>query len=192
MLIRLPISSANVFYVVLGMQKRYPNQLSIGINNPVIALNQIEAAKIFSKDTRSDIGGEANKMKFANGINSVIVKFLRLDYDEVNEWDLLIMERLYALDYRSHEIEKRELWMDVLEDEIKELHTAGFVHRDIRRPSNIPGERFDNVLLTSGGLRLIDVGISALRTQVGDKLFDKYVATELEELQIFRQFFLNR
>jgi len=192
LLIRLPISSANVFYVVLGMQKRYPNQLSIGINNPVIALNQIEAAKIFSKDTRSDIGGEANKMKFANGINSVIVKFLRLDYDEVNEWDLLIMERLYALDYRSHEIEKRELWMDVLEDEIKELHTAGFVHRDIRRPSNIPGERFDNVLLTSGGLRLIDVGISALRTQVGDKLFDKYVATELEELQIFRQFFLNR
>ncbi len=185
-------SHISVFSLILSMQKRYPHQLSYGANNPVIALNETEVAKIFSGDTRSDIGGEAIKMKFANGINSVIVKFLRLDYDEVNEWDLLIMERLYALDYRSHEIEKRELWMDVFEDEMEELHAAGFVHRDIRRPSNIPGERFDNVLLTSNGLRLIDVGISALRTQVGDKLFDKYVATEVEELKIFKQFFLNR
>lgn len=42
------------------------------------------------------------------------------------------------------------------------------------------------------GLRLIDVGISALRTQVGDKLFDKYIQTELQELAEFRQYFMNR
>ncbi len=102
------------------------------------------------------------------------------------------MERLYALDYRSMEIEKRELWMDVFEDEIKQLHAAGFVHRDIRRPSNIGGERFDNILLTANGLRLIDLGISALREQVGNKLFEKYVEVELEEVEIFKTFFLNR
>ena len=125
-------------------------------------------------------------------MNSLVVKFIRLDYDEINKWDLLVMERLFAFDYRSQEIEKWELWLDVFEDELKALHLAGFVHRDLRRPSNIPGERFDNILLTNDGLRLIDVGISALRTQVGDKLFDKYVETELDELEIFKTFFLNR
>jgi len=131
-------------------------------------------------------------MKFANAVNALVVSFVRLDYDEVNKWDLLVMERLYALDYRSMEIEKRELWMDVFEDELKQLHTAGFAHRDIRRPSNISGERFDNILLTKNGLRLIDVGISASREQVGSKLFDKYVEIELEEVKVFEAFFLNR
>lgn len=174
------------------MQKRYPHQLSYGANNPVIALNEKEAAKIFSGDTRSDIGSEAEKLKFANAINGLVVNFIRLDFDEANNWDLLVMERLFAYDYRSQEIEKRELWMDVFEDELKGLHAAGFVHRDLRRPSNIPGERFDNILLTANGLRLIDVGISALRTQVGNKLFNKYVEVEQQELTIFKEFFLNR
>lgn len=174
------------------MQKRYPRQLSYGSNNPVIALSETEVAKIFSGDTRSDIGSEAEKMKFANTINDLVVKFIRLDFDEANQWDLLIMERIYPLDFRSYEIEKRELWLEVFEDELNQLHKVGFVHRDIGRPSNIPGEKFDNVLLTNNGLRLIDVGISALRAQVGDKLFEKYIEFEKKELEQFKIFFLNR
>ena len=73
------------------------------------------------------------------------------------------------------------------------IHTCGqFVHHDLRRPSDIAGERFDNILLTPAGLRLIDVGISALQTNVGDNLFKKYVAVELQELIIFKEFFLSR
>jgi len=63
----------------------------------------------------------------------------------------------------------------VLVDELAVLHRAGFVHRDLRRPSNLPGERFDNILLTPTGLRLIDVGTSVLRSQVGDPFFATYV-----------------
>lgn len=171
---------------------KYPGQLSRGATNTVLAVSETEAAKLFTGDTRSDIGSEAEKMKFANGINGLVVKFIRLDFDDALQAEMLVMERLYPIDYRAYEVEKRELWCDIFEDEVKELHRAGFVHRDIRRPSGLNGLYFDNVLLTGNGLRLIDVGISALRTQVSDKIFAKYIETELEELQLFRKYFIER
>ncbi|MFZ4474844.1 MAG: hypothetical protein ACOYPR_06610 [Saprospiraceae bacterium] len=173
------------------MKKRYPRTLSSGANNTVIALSETEVGKIFTGDTRSDIGSEAEKMKFANSINSLIVGFIRLD--ELNEdTELLVMERLFPMDFRAYEFEKRELLLDVFEDELHGLHRGGFVHRDLRRPSDMPGERFDNIFLTNRGLRLIDVGISALKPQVGDRLFSRFVEQELKELEIFRAFFLSR
>jgi tRNA A-37 threonylcarbamoyl transferase component Bud32 len=172
--------------------KRYPRQLSQGHNNPVIALNAVEVAKIFSDDTRSDIGSEAEKLRFANAVNDLAVKFLRIDLDEANGWQMLVMERLYAMDFRSAEIEKRELWFNVFEDELKTLHAAGFVHHDIARPSNLEGDRYDNILLTDKGLRLIDVGISAIRDQVGKAIFEKMVDIERAEIKRFGEYFLNR
>jgi len=66
------------------------------------------------------------------------------------------------------------------------------VHRDIKRTSGLNGEYFDNVLLTDKGLRLIDVGISVLREKVNEKIFNKYVEAEKEEIKIFRKYFLER
>lgn len=173
------------------MKKRYPGTLSIGDNNTVIALSETEVGKIFTGDSRSDIGSEAEKMKFANAINSLVVGFIRLD--ELNEdTELFVMERLFPMDFRAYEFEKRELLLDVFEDELHGLHRGGFVHRDLRRPSDMPGERFDNIFLTSHGLRLIDVGVSALKHQVGERLFSRFVEQELKELEIFRAFFLSR
>ncbi len=173
------------------MKKRYPGTLSIGDNNTVIALSETEVGKVFTIDTRSDIGSEAEKMKFANSINSLIVGFIRLD--ELNEdTELLVMERLFPMDFRAYEFEKRELLLDVFEDELHGLHRGGFVHRDLRIPSDMPGERFDNIFLTNRGLRLIDVGVSALKHQVGERLFSRFVEQELKELEVFRAFFLSR
>ncbi len=171
---------------------KYPRLLSSGTNNRVVALSETEVAKLFVGDTRSDIGSEAEKMKFANKVNGLIPEFSRLDFDDTLQAEILVMERIYPIDYRAYEVEKRELWLDVFIDELSELHKSGFVHRDIKRPSNLTGLAFDNILLAPTGLRLIDVGISALRSQVGDKLFDKYVEVELQELTEFRDYFLNR
>ena len=171
---------------------KYPNRLSSGANNLVIALSEAEVAKLFVGDTRSDMGSEAEKMKFANAVNGLVVRFIRLDFDEDMVAEMLVMERLRPLDFRSHEVRIRALWLDVFEDELRALHSAGFVHRDIRRPSGIGGLAFDNILLTDKGLRLIDVGISALREQVGPKIFDKYLETERQEMALFREYFMNR
>ena len=173
------------------MKKRYPRTLSSGANNTVIAISETEVGKIFSGDTRSDIGSEAQKMKFANAINDLVVKFIRLD--ELNEeTEMLVMERVYPMDFRAYEQERRILWSEVFEDELIELHKAGFCHRDLLRPSDIGGQPFDNILLTQKGIRLIDVGISALKEQVGERLFVRFVKQELEEFEKFREYFLNR
>lgn len=173
------------------MKKRYPRTLSSGANNTVIALSETEVGKLFLEDTRSDIGSEAEKMKFANQVNDLVVKFVRLDILG-NDGEMLVMERLYPLDFRAYEYEKRELWLDVFEDELRDLHKAGFVHRDLQRPSNMPGMRYDNIFLTATGLRLIDVGISALKNKVSERLFERFVKQELQELETFKTFFLNR
>jgi hypothetical protein len=50
---------------------KYPRQLSSGANNTVIALSQTEVAKLYTGDTRSEIGSKAEKMQFANTINGL-------------------------------------------------------------------------------------------------------------------------
>jgi hypothetical protein len=184
---------------MMASLKTYPRRLSAGANNTVIALSETEVGKLFTDDTRSDIGSEAEKMRYANAINTLVVRFIRLDVRtefelrEPESAPMLVMERLYPLDFRAFEREKRELWMEVFEDELRALHKAGFAHRDLKRPSaDIGGERYDNILLTAQGLRLIDVGISALRSSVGEKLFARFVEQELMELAEFREYFLNR
>jgi len=172
--------------------KRYPRQLSRGANNAVIALSETEVGKIFSDDTRSDIGSEAEKMRYANEVNNLVVKFYRLEANEALKADMLVMERIYPLDFRAYEVEMREIWLDVFSEELASLHKAGFVHHDLQRPSNLPGERFDNILLTQQGLRLIDTGISVLYRQVGESFFKAYVQREIAELALFRTFFLGR
>ena len=115
-----------------------------------------------------------------------------MDFDEALQAEMLVMERIYPIDFRAYEVEKRELWIDVFEDELKQLHNNGFVHRDLKRPSGLDGLSFDNVLLTTTGLRLIDVGISALKSQVNNIIFDKYMETELLEMKVFKKYFLSR
>ncbi|MGB3850191.1 MAG: hypothetical protein WA958_09505 [Tunicatimonas sp.] len=172
--------------------ERHSKTLSQGGSNTVIALSTTEVAKLFTEDTRSDIGSEAEKMKYANQINSLVVKFVRLDLNETKNWEMLVMERLYPLDFRTYEYEVRVLQMDVFEEELKQLHEAGFVHRDVRRPSSEAGEVFDNVFLTDRGIRLIDVGISAVRSTVGEKIYSLYVKQEKEEISVFRDYYLSR
>ena len=171
---------------------KYARKLSSGANNTVIVISETEVGKLYTGDTRSEIGSEANKMKFANAINHLIVQFIRLDFNDTIQAEMLVMERIYPLDYRAYEVEIRQLWLDVFEDELHQLHKSGFVHRDLKRPSNIGGLAFDNILLTNLGLRLIDVGISALQKQVGDTIFEKYVAIELQEMADFKDYLLNR
>ena len=80
---------------------KYPRKLSSGTNNTVIVLNDNEVAKLFSGDTRSDLGSEAEKMKFANSINNLVSKFIRLEYNDDLQCEMLVMERIKPIDFRA-------------------------------------------------------------------------------------------
>ncbi len=171
---------------------KYPHLLSSGGNNKVVAISVTEAAKLFTGNTRSEIGSEAMKMKFANSVNGLAAKFIRLDFDETLQASRLVMERIYPVDFRAYESEKRKFWLEVFEDELKQLHKNGFVHRELRCYSSLEKLYFDNILFTNKGLRLVDAGKSVLKSQVGDKIYEKYVDTEMSESKAFRKYFLNR
>lgn len=83
---------------LVRMIRKYPRKLSAGASNTVIVLNEVEVARLFSGDTQSDRSSEAEKMKFANSINDLVVRFLRFEYSETLKSECLVMERIYPID----------------------------------------------------------------------------------------------
>jgi len=68
---------------------KYPRKLSAGENNTVIVISDTEAGKLFTGDTRSDIGSEAEKMQFANSINNLVFN--------LSTWNTMITFKLKCL-----------------------------------------------------------------------------------------------
>ena len=60
-------------------------------------------------------------MQFANALINHIARFIRLDFHEELNADMLVMEPIYAVDFRTYEVEKRELWYEVVENEMSQL-----------------------------------------------------------------------
>jgi hypothetical protein len=178
--------------LTLIMQRRYPHQLSKGTYHYVVALDEDTVAKIFEGDAHSDIETEAAAMRFANEINDLVVKLVRTDFDEQLDANVLVMERLYPFDCRAYELEKRELWLEAFEYELKQLHEAGWLHGDLYQPGNAPGVSFDNIFLTPQGIRLIDTGKAVLKQNAGEMLFEKKVRDEWEAVSMFKGYFLGR
>ena len=56
----------------------------------VIALSKTEVAKLCHGDTRPEIGSEARKLRVANEVDGEI------------DANMLVMERLYPMDFRAY------------------------------------------------------------------------------------------
>jgi len=169
---------------------KYPHELSRGTNNVVVALSKTEVGKIFTPDSRVEVTTEARNLQYANNVNDLVVKYIRIDIDGDNQ--VLVMERLNILEPRTLEKGIRETIFSVFTDKLNELHKHGFCHRDIKRPSGFGGRTYDNVILTENGIRLIDTGISAIRDAANEKLFAKYVEAENKEAEEFFEYFIEQ
>ena len=172
--------------------KRLPNHLSAGEHNSVVTISPTQVAKVFTPRSRTESGSEFERLRFANAVNGLVVKAGTLDYNEDSEDIWLVMERLYPMDYRAYTNQQRKQWLQMFKQQLDELHQAGFVHRHIVRSNMFIGQPFDNVILTSTGLRLIDVAAATLRKQVTDAIFNRCLVKEWKSVEAFEQFFLTR
>lgn len=170
------------------LSKISPRQLSSGTEAVVVALSDTEAGKMYQE--AADAAAEAARLEFANGVNGLLVRLIRQDQFESHA--VLVLERLYPMDFRSIEVDKRKALVEVLSDELRELHEAGFVHNHLQREAGFTSGKWDNILLTEGSLRLIDAGRSLLRNETDEATFDAAVVAELQALDLFRDFILAR
>jgi hypothetical protein len=170
--------------------KAFARQLSAGTEAVVVALSDTEVGKLFPDGALA--AREAEKLEFANGVNGLMSKLLRVDTYDPTGGVVLVLERLRSLDFRSAEVERRSAYLDVFVDELEELHTAGFIHGHVRREPGFTSEPWDNIILTNTGLRLIDAGRAILREAVTEGEFDQALRQEREALEAFREYLLHR
>lgn len=170
------------------LSKIYPRQLSAGTEAVVVALSDTEAGKMYQQAAAAE--AEAARLEFANSVNGLMARLLRVD--KFDGHAVLVLERLHPMDFRSIEVDKRKALLEVLGDELRELHEAGFVHNHLQREAGFTSEEWDNILLTESGLRLIDAGRSMLRHETEEATFDAAIAAELQSLEAFGEMFLVR
>jgi len=137
-----------------------------------------------------DADSEMEKLIYANNINNLLVRFIRREKFEDGS-EMLVMERLYPIEYKKVSKNERIKFFDKFYAEIKELHRNGFLHGDIMHPvGRDPLFLFDNIILTESGLRLIDTGFSLIKKNEPDII--KYIRAEIQENQeisIFGSYF---
>lgn len=147
------------------------------IYGKVLALSDTEAGKILSDFKPVFVGmhtgevvpdffkpknilKEAELIQSANKINGLMVKFIRMEDAPDGDKQMLVMERLHKVPYESVSPETMHSFLLRFEEELKELHKAGFAHGDLVQPRGIPPHIFDNIILTDAGFRLVDTGFS--------------------------------
>jgi RIO-like serine/threonine protein kinase len=172
--------------------------LSKGFNNRVYALTSGEfntpqedewVAKLFGEMDYPE--WELEALESMGEINSVMVKVWGLIPHPTKEVDLLIMERLYPLQPRALSKKKRIESLRKLLGELKDLHSHGWAHGDVKRPNHCcrgDGDEWDNVVPTADGIRLIDAGSAV---NVEDPCFEQECLKDLADFAEFSKWFLK-
>jgi hypothetical protein len=141
-----------------------------------------------NRNYASNATKETKQMMAANSINDLAVKFISLESpDSIQYVEYLFMEKIESLSHEeicSLSVNTREFFVETFKSQLMELHAEAIYHIDIKTPSGC----FDNVLITSTGIRLIDWGKSSELESYGKKLVNK---KEWDNFCDFEYYFMN-
>jgi hypothetical protein len=174
----------------------YPSAklLSRGANNLVYAFSDEKVGKRFELGSPT-IREEFSHFQAANAINSLVVQAFGIErpfpYGDSLFDEYLVMERLYPLQYRAIDLSARRLFLQEFRRQLAELHASGVAHYDIKRPIQVDkSQRWDNIVVTEEGIRLIDMGVAILRDSDTSGEWDRAVAHDLASLEEWTEVFL--
>ena len=173
----------------MALTKYYTKLISASFNSAVYALDKKRVAKILANNSLLQLNKEAEKMKFANAVNNLVVKFYELKIDD-SGFHMLVMERLFSMEYRAFESGQILKFLKSFRKKLVELHSEGFVFNDLNNTVLIDkrGEVHTNYILTKSGFRLFDTGLSISREDVGDQEFEKLVERELTDFDFMASY----
>lgn len=127
--------------------------LGAGANNECF-YKDTQVVKVFNQDFKY-AEREAKYMIAANKVNSLAVNFISLEsHDDVH---YLFMEKIDSLSdeqITNLSVSDRQDMIDVFKLQLKQLHQESIYHIDIKTPSG----SYNNVVISSTGIRLIDWG----------------------------------
>ena len=155
--------------------------LANGSNNMCYYKGNV-VAKVFRLQAEYKPEKEGEQLKKANKVNSLAVNFLGLEY--FDNCTVVYMEKLTPLNREDFTFQVREQMLAVFKDQLRELHSQGIYHIDIKTPFG----SFSNVILTAEGLKLIDWGRSYELASYGVKLVHR---KEWEDVDAFCKWFLE-
>lgn len=158
------------------------NLLKSNEHSPVYALSATEVAKTIYSNSKIELQLEAEKLAFANNINNLLVKFIRLDC--INGINVIVTERLYPMQSRAFDNQQKQNFLSDFAIKLSELHHSGFTHGDLGYPILFNSEfdrtnvdrtyiQSDNIIITQQGIQLVDAGRSSLKEDVGVKRFNE-------------------
>ncbi len=150
----------------------------------VFPIGEKEVGKLLIKNSKRDIEWEAQRLSYANQINDLMVKFIRVD--NMNGYHILVMERIYPMHKSAFSEGEKIVMLASYEEKLTALHQAGFAHCDLGEwavnKTRILGQG-NNICYTPSGIRLVDAGESMLKEDVGNKLFEQACAGDMLSLQ---------
>lgn len=141
---------------------------------------------------------EVKALKFANGINDLLPKFIRRktwQAPDGKKHKMIVMERLYPLPLLHFDLPARQEMMVVFEEKLRELHRHLFVHGDLVRPTRFFNRgdvdwMFKNIVQTESCLRLLDTGFGKICNPKKRREFLHLLLQENRELACFKEYYL--
>jgi hypothetical protein len=142
---------------------------------------------------------EAMLLKYANRVNDLMPKYIRLDTWKTEDGqirEMLVMERLYPLPIHHFDLPTRIEMMQQFEIQLKALHDNLFVHGDLMRPTRYYNRNdrawiFQNMMQTQNGIRLIDAGFSMRYSKAQREKFVAIWVREEKEIVCFKDYYLQ-
>lgn len=141
-------------------------------------------AKVFFN--KGEAAREYKALKYASKINNLLCSPVEL----IDCWDyhLLVLERLEPVNW-DKVFNKQEM-LEKARFQLYQLNLAGFTHNDIKRPEGCD-TLWDNVIVTSTGIRLVDAGLAYIEEEYKSSHFWGCMQKDQEDFTEWGEVFLS-